>query len=433
MCEVPKLDQKDIPRWGRREIGRYESGIDGPTLVVIGGVHGNEPAGLFAGQRVLQRLNRECPHDFSGRVIVLAGNLEALNASDPETRYIDHDLNRLCTRDRAEEPIETSAEHAQMFELFSMLNEIKQGSESMMVIDLHTTSAPSAPVIVYEDSLPARRFAMRFPIAHYLGFEEELAGLVSDRITDELGSIACVIEGGQHADPRSIEVLEHAIWIALDASGILPIGSVALGIHPARVLSQACGESGHQVFDIRHREPIQDPGFMMMPRMRSGTSVITGKTVVAHQSGEPVVAPVMGRVFLPNLQQHKRVGDDAFFIVRHVGPMWLDLSARIRKTDWVHSVIAHCPGVYRMTDDAGREVLYVDGDLACVLKRQIFHLLGYRLVRHDNRDGGSGIRRIREGVSAFCRAFARGPIRGGPDRGDPRFWIVRRRRLDLDS
>ncbi|CAN0574498.1 unnamed protein product [Laminaria digitata] len=84
------------------------------------------------------------------------------------------------------------------------------------------------------------------------------------------------------------------------------------------------------------------------------------------------------------------------------------------------------PGVYAQDD----RTLLVDGDLAAVLRRQILHLLGYRLVRHDQRDGGRGLGRVYKGCAAFIKALVRGPIPGGPDLQDPRFWIVRRHRLD---
>ncbi|MEZ6163570.1 MAG: hypothetical protein R3B67_03960 [Phycisphaerales bacterium] len=44
---------------------------------------------------------------------------------------------------------------------------------------------------------------------------------------------------------------------------------------------------------------------------------------------------------------------------------------------------------------------------------------------------GAGSRGTLKGIRAFGRAFLRGPIRGGLDRDDPRFWIVRRHKLDL--
>ena len=45
----------------QREIGRWDSGRPGPTLLVIAGVHGNEPAGVVAAQRVVAHLQERAP------------------------------------------------------------------------------------------------------------------------------------------------------------------------------------------------------------------------------------------------------------------------------------------------------------------------------------------------------------------------------------
>lgn len=419
-------------RYEHRELGRYGHAQTGHTLVVIGGVHGNEPAGLIAGQRVLDRLSQPESGEIRGRLIVLAGNLAALNDDDPDIRYIDHDLNRLCVDEHFNEPSSTSVEHEQMQELFTSLLAIQEscraGNQQMIVLDLHTTSSASQPVVVFEDSLKARAHAMRMPCPKYLGIEEEIDGLVIDAVTNRLGCISYLIEGGQHEDPLSIDVHEAAIWIALNSAGIYAI-SQSPG-DPVGMIRKAAQDRELEVFDVRHREQITHESFVICDGIENGTHVTAERTVLAHQNDEEVRSPIHGLVFLPNKQTHKRVGDDGFFVVRRISPGWVNLSARLRDQKWIHRTILMMPGVYTGADST----LLVDADLACVLRRQVFHLLGYRLVRHDGRDGGSGLKRIFKGIRAFFNAIVRGPIRGeygkGPGHNDPRFWIVARRRLD---
>lgn len=414
-------------RWTRRELGRFESdGRIGTTLVVIGGVHGNEPAGLIAAQRVLDQLESDQPTGFHGRLVVLAGNMPALNLDDKEARYIENDLNRLFTDEQITKPASTSVEHEQMQDLLAELRAQRAHCERMIVMDLHTTSSDAPPVAVFEDSIPARRFARQMPMPIYLGFEEELGGLVIDRVTNELGCIGVVIEGGQHYDPSAIVVHEAAIWAGLHAAGLLKIDDTIHPVPPGDILREAVGDQAYKVFDIRHLHPIGHEAFSICPGISAGTKIKQEVTPIAIENGETITSPVRGRVFLPNMQARKRIGDDGFFIVRHIGEGWLGFSARIRRQEWVHWIIAHLPGVYPIEDGS----LCVDRDIAGVLKRQIFHLFGYRLIRHDERDGGHGIMRAWNGITSFCKAFFRGPISGGPDRTDPRFWIVRRHHLD---
>lgn len=431
-CAQSQAGSAERVHYEHRELGRYGFAQTGHTLVIIGGVHGNEPAGLVAGQRVLDQLSKPGLGEIRGRLVVLAGNLTALNDDDSETRYIDHDLNRLCLDEHFDEPASTSVEHEQMHELFASLRAIQEscraGNQQMIVLDLHTTSSASRPVVVFEDSLKARTHAMQMPCPKYLGIEEEIDGLVIDAVTKRLGCISYLIEGGQHEDPLSIDVHEAAIWIALNSAGIYSIDQ-SPG-EPASVIRRAAMDRGGEVYDVRHREQITHESFVICDGIENGTQITAERTLLAYQNGEEVRSPIHGLVFLPNMQTHKRIGDDGFFIVRRISPGWVNLSARLRDQKWIHRTILMMPGVYAGEDST----LLVDADLACVLRRQVFHLLGYRLLRHDGRDGGSGVMRIFKGIGAFVKAIVRGPIRGqygkGPDHSDPRFWIVSRRRLD---
>lgn len=414
-----------------REIGRYESintraHAPTTTLVIIAGLHGNEPAGISAAQRVIDKLNHEHPSAFNGRIIALRGNAAALAFHSAEMRYITHDLNRLFTPEQIALPASTSPEHEQMQELLASLRAIRAQSERMVLIDLHTTSSDMPPVVVLEDSIPTRRLARNLPLPIYLGFEEELAGLLMDRATNELGAISMVIEGGQHQDPHAIDVHAAVIWTMLDATGILPISALHHPSNPSQTLRAAAGDELGKIYDIRYRHPITDPSFEIQAGIVTGKKIKRDVTIIATENERAITSPVRGRVFMPNMQRIKRPGDDGFFIVRRVGEGWLGLSARIRKQEWLHALIAHMPGVYPQPDHS----LLVDANLAAVLRRQILHLLGYRLIKHDNRSSGHGIMRIVNGIIAFTRAFFRGPIKPAPNPDDPRFWIVRRHTLD---
>jgi len=414
-----------------REIGRYESvnthtHTPTTTLVIIAGLHGNEPAGITAAQRVIDKLNHEHPSAFNGRVIALRGNTAALALQSAEMRYITHDLNRLFTDEQIAQPASTSPEHEQMQELLASLRAIRAQSDRMVLIDLHTTSSDMPPVVVLEDAIPTRKLARNLPLPIYLGFEEELTGLLMDRATNELGAISMVVEGGQHQDPHAIDVLAAVIWTMLDATGILPLSALHHPSDPTRTLRAAAGVELGKIYDIRYRHPITDPSFEIQDGIATGKKIKRDVTIIATENERAITSPVRGRVFMPNMQRLKRPGDDGFFIVRRVGEGWLGLSARIRRQGWLHALIAHMPGVYPQPD----HTLLVDADLAAVLRRQILHLLGYRLIRHDNRSSGHGIMRVLNGIRVFTRAFLRGPIKGGPDIDDPRFWIVRRHTLD---
>src|SRR5690606_7250905 len=73
-----------------RDVGSVRGPQPGPTLIVIGGVHGNEPGGITAARRVLRRLAKD-DAGLRGELVVFAGNVAALRAG---RRYQVKDLNR---------------------------------------------------------------------------------------------------------------------------------------------------------------------------------------------------------------------------------------------------------------------------------------------------------------------------------------------------
>ncbi|HSM14698.1 MAG TPA: succinylglutamate desuccinylase/aspartoacylase family protein, partial [Thermoanaerobaculia bacterium] len=73
-----------------RRLGDHEGSRPGPTVVAIGAMHGNEPAGAAAIRAVLERLRAE-RLPLAGRFVGLVGNRRALAVG---SRFLDRDLNR---------------------------------------------------------------------------------------------------------------------------------------------------------------------------------------------------------------------------------------------------------------------------------------------------------------------------------------------------
>ncbi|GJM19551.1 MAG: hypothetical protein DHS20C14_17640 [Phycisphaeraceae bacterium] len=422
----------------RRELGFYDPWRTGPTLAVVGGVHGNEPAGILALRRVLERLHEHRPESFRGRFVGLAGNLAALNHPDRHTRYVEADLNRLCTPGLLASDSEGPDLDEARGLTGALADERDRARGPFVVLDLHTVSSPSPPFIAMSDSLRARAVARHFPLPIFLAFEENLTGLLADYATTELGAVSMIVEGGQHDDPCSVEVLEAVVWTALHAAGILAIGDgPELDTDPREVLARAAGGYARGVFDIRYRCPIGRDGFAIEPGRRAMDKVRRHRTVIARDEAGPIDTPISGRLFMPNRQPARRVGDDGFFIAVEVGRMWLRLSAWLRRRPLVHRAIpALMPGVRRRP---GREHdLLVAPEIAAVLRRQIFHLLGYRLIRSTPVEDLSRVRRVWRGVMAvggaawrMAAGFFVGGERGALPDERPEDWIVARRTLDI--
>ena len=91
----------DVMPEPERVVGRAVGERPGPTVIVMTTMHGNEPTGLIAARRVLQRIEDD-GIELRGELVALAGNLPALREG---IRYIDDDLNRLLGVDSRREAV----------------------------------------------------------------------------------------------------------------------------------------------------------------------------------------------------------------------------------------------------------------------------------------------------------------------------------------
>ncbi|MEP2026536.1 succinylglutamate desuccinylase/aspartoacylase family protein, partial [Reichenbachiella sp.] len=177
------------------EVGRIIDSIigdpDGPTVIFIGGIHGNESSGVFALFDVFKQL-REKPIPFGGNIYGIAGNLPALEAGK---RYFTEDLNRLWTSEYMNVLDErtfpkTHIEKREQVYIFRTLQEIMKSHQGpFYFMDMHSTSSESIPFLVVNDSLLNRKFTEQFPLPMILGIEEYLEGPILSYI-NELGYVS---------------------------------------------------------------------------------------------------------------------------------------------------------------------------------------------------------------------------------------------------
>ena len=356
-----------------RVLGEYSKGITGPTLICFCGIHGNEPSGVTAFEKVLNSLV-DGDYEIQGRLIGLAGNLEALKHHQ---RFIDQDLNRVWSPKRMQE-IEfglaevKSAEDLEQRQLLEELNRtISESSGELFFIDLHTTSSESQPYISINDTLRNRRMAMNYPLPIVLGLEEYLEGTILSYI-NELGYIALGFESGQHDDPASVTNHEAIIWLSLYHCGCLYGEASKPTIeHHYGVLSKTITE-GKQVFEIRHRHWVEPEDQFKMKSGYVNFQAIRKNEELANDTLGVISAVENGRVFMPLYQAQ---GNDGFFIVRRIRWFWLRISAVLRLTRF-HRFLHLLPGVGKY--NRLNHSLTVNTRWARWYVIDFFHLMGFR-------------------------------------------------------
>jgi len=362
----------------RRIIG-HVVGEPGATLICVGSLHGNEPAGVNALQRVFAQLDRENAI-IHGTFVGIAGNLSALAE---KRRYIHHDLNRCWSDERIKSV--TTGPHppdrcvAEDMEVIEILAEVEQAvSEArgdVYFLDLHTTSGDSPSFATVADTLRNRAFALRFPVPTILGLEEHLDGTFLEYMNNR-GFVTMGFEGGQHHDPVSTDRVEECIWVGLTATGIMPDNQLPQ-TRRARSRLATASRLYPQVLEVRYRHAVkQEDDFVMEPGYASFHQVRAGE-LLAHDRSGPLTAFEDGRVLLPLYQTQ---GEDGYFLMREFSSFWLRLSAVLRLVR-LDAVLHWLPGVQRSSHTP--HTLVINRRIARWFALQVFHLLGYRKRRTD--------------------------------------------------
>ncbi|WKV11407.1 succinylglutamate desuccinylase/aspartoacylase domain-containing protein [Marivirga harenae] len=338
-------------------------------MIFIGGIHGNEPAGVLALDRMMSFLqSKNIP--LNGNLYALAGSLWALENGE---RYHKHDLNRLWTKDRllqiqeGEIAIEDQ-DTIEQIELYECIkNIIAQDEGPFYFIDLHTTSCETSPFIVMNDSLLNRRFTSLYPLPSILGIEEYLEGPVLSYI-NELGYVAFGFEAGQHDDEASIDFHYAFCMLSLQFTGLIEKKAIDINDYYDKLLSSSVVK--RDFFEILYRYEI-NPGedFKMLPGFVNFEAIKKGQKL-AISDNQSVLAETRSRIFMP-LYQAK--GSEGFFAIKKVSLFALKLSAVLRNIG-LDRLLGYLPGV----SYEKQSTLRVNRKIARFFTKDFFHLLGYR-------------------------------------------------------
>ncbi len=302
-----------------RLIGKYTNNAPGPTVICVGGIHGNEPSGVFALKEVLKELQRVEPQ-FNGELIAFAGNLTALSRG---VRFVEEDLNRIWLPERIEALTSTTIsskertiEEVEQRELLGVLRQTFQMTKCpIYILALHTTSSVSAPFITVGEVLRSRDFILNFPVPIIKGIEKYVEGTLLSYIS-EFGFIDIGFEAGQHDALSSIKNSVAAIWIALANAGCVNPDDFSNFEGHYKTLSNSA-KNVQGIFEVIYRYEIEEgEDFVMDPGVINFQEIERGQ-LLARNRFRKIHAPESGRIFMPLYQKQ---GRDGFFIVREINP-----------------------------------------------------------------------------------------------------------------
>ena len=360
-----------------RKLGAFKGKKGNPTVIAIGGIHGNENAGYIALTNVIDRLKTE-NIEFLGNFYALAGNLKAISQN---VRFNTIDLNRIWNEEnliKYKEDNSIKDEYLELIELYNCIKDIVNKEKGPFIfIDLHTTSSKTQPFITISDALNNRKFSSNFPLPVILGIEEFLDGPLLSFI-NKYGHTAIGFEGGQHSDKKSIMNCESFMYLALVASKCIKKKQLHdFKVHEELFLSY---QNKKIFYEIKYKYDLKgEDNFIMLKGFSNFDEVYTNQ-LLAYSNGKTIKSPFAGSIFLP-LYQNK--GEEGFFIIRRVSSYWLFISKYLRKLI-IHALLRLLPGVKK--HKVKPNTLVINPKVASFFTTDFFHLFGYRKKTLKNNE-----------------------------------------------
>jgi len=304
-----------------RIIAKYQGPNPGPLLIVFGGMHGNEPAGIEAIKMMANMLEIEPQtnpdFEYNGSFLGLIGNLQAYHKNQ---RFIRKDLNRSFTKENLE-IVENSPESQLKDELLEIkqilsvvretINDIKP--KKVIVLDLHTTSSFGGIFTITPDDPESLRIAIELHAPVIKGMLKGIKGTTLHYFTKEnfgIDMIPVTFESGQHNEELSINRAIAAITNCMRT-----IGSVS----PQHV------ENQHDKLLIEHSKNLpkvseliskhninEGDNFKMNPNYKNFQRIQSGEVIAKDKKG-PIEAPEDALLLMPLYQSQ---GEDGFFLIK---------------------------------------------------------------------------------------------------------------------
>ena len=306
-----------------RIIGEYTGAEKGPLLIIFGGMHGNEPAGVRALELLFKMLEVEPITNpfftFCGRVIGVRGNVQAL---EQKTRFLVKDLNRQWTKENIARVDQADVDDLdpEDYELRENIRLVRKQVEDyqpehLVILDIHTTTAFGGIFSIPTDDPESLRIAVELHAPVVQGMLEGINGTTLHYFNAETMGVRTtpvVFESGQHDEPLSINRAIAAVINCMRTIGCVQAEHVE-NRHDQLLIEFS--ENLPKVNTLVAHHAI-NPGdeFEMEPNYQNFQMVRKGELLAKDKNG-PIYAQEDGLILMPLYQKQ---GDDGFFIIRAI-------------------------------------------------------------------------------------------------------------------
>lgn len=299
-------------------IGRIEGVKDGPTIVVLAGIHGNEPAGIKTLTKLFKDLE-STESKFRGKLIGVCANLRAIEEG---VRYVDEDMNRIWFKsiiDRIQDSDVGEIRSSERREIKKLLELMEQEipdkpGSPIIFVDLHSFSAQGDMFAITARKENHIEILSSMNVPMIFGIDEALPGTAL-RYFQDLGYVTFALEGGNHENKLTVFNNTAALILLLVTAGCLDSQNIPHYNEYKRHLVQQ-NKQLPSMAELVYQHIIEDGDhFEMKPGYTNFQPVKEGEWLASDKNGQ-IRAQCDGYILMPLYQKQ---GNDGFFIVRKQG------------------------------------------------------------------------------------------------------------------
>jgi succinylglutamate desuccinylase len=295
-----------------RIIGDYGKGNE-RLLICTAGMHGNEPEGVYALQRVFEYLENFSLQKFHGRFIGIRGNIKALKEGK---RYLKQDLNRVFSEENVSNVRrKITNDHPELKELEDIIETVESIGISKYsqkyFLDLHATSGENGIFLITPfDEIPSHSdLISRLNSPKILNISSLLKD-TSVPFMKHHGFYSFGFEGGKIGNMTTVQNHIALVWQVLAKAGFLAEKFEPHEVKEYKALeSFAQGLPSYLRLTYRHSIKEEDE-FRMIQGFENFSYVKKGDLLAFDKKGE-VLAPQEGYLLMPLYQ---KTGSDGFFM-----------------------------------------------------------------------------------------------------------------------
>ena len=279
-----------------------DSGKKGDTVVIFGGVHGNEPSGVRAMIEFKKYLDLRGLQLNQGRVLFVLGNPEAYRKG---VRFIDQNLNRVFLPE-----VESSDVEGQRAK--EIMDFLKAYGQVDYFLDLHSVSVGEFQIAVYSDNATSRDRVLEFSNLdmHFAVKPEHLPGTVFD-LAEQIGVVGYSIECGNHES-------EQAVGVAWDHILELLIRREIISVKDFEGVYQLPKKPTEVQIYITHQKIVPQPGFRFLNAEVTTGTFVKKSEIYAKSDQQDYIAEKDLHVMMPDKNPRVKDSDAGFLCEREV-------------------------------------------------------------------------------------------------------------------